>query len=81
MFAMFAQLFSALRVLFSATEKAAKSFENLTIWTEETSRSFAEEARITRKAKYLQLLEETGVNEDEVVLLPAPVFPRLKQKL
>jgi hypothetical protein len=52
---------AALTMLFSAAEKGAKSLDHLAGWAEETAGAFADEARITRKAKHAALLTQTGV--------------------
>lgn len=49
------QLFSALTVLFSATEKFAKSLDDLATWTEEGTASFVNESRVERKKQLADL--------------------------
>ena len=60
MFKMFNQLFSALFVLFSAAEKAAKSLDNLASIGEEMSGAYADEQRIARAAKLAALNKEAA---------------------
>lgn len=52
------QLFVAITVFFSATEKVANAVNHLATWSEETAAQFADEARINRAKQLAQLKAE-----------------------
>lgn len=66
MFAMFAQVFTTVSVLFAALEKFAHAFSHLGTWGEETAGAFSDESRINRRAKMDALRKKTGVTEEQV---------------
>lgn len=60
---MFAQFFSFITTLFSAAEKLAKAGDHLATWSEESAGTFADEARIQRKARHIAMLKEFDLTE------------------
>jgi hypothetical protein len=62
------QFCAAVSTLFAAAEKGAKALDHLAGWSEETAGAFADEARITRRAKLNALRSQTGVTEAEVAI-------------
>jgi len=67
MFSMFKQMFTALTVLFAATEKMAKAIDNLATVGEEMSANYLEESRIENQVRIAQL------RKDNKKLLAVPV--------
>ena len=66
MFAMFAQVFTTISVLFAALEKFANAFSHLGTWGEETAGAFSDESRINRAAKMAAMRQKTGITEAQV---------------
>lgn len=61
MFEMFKALFRAITVLFGATEKLAKSADNMCGWLEDTSGAFSDKARLERQHDTTVLLAQFGI--------------------
>lgn len=73
MFKMFGQLFATIQLFFMGMEKFAAGFNHLGDWGNETMASFADEARILRRAKMRDLMAEHGLDTVPVAVLKAPV--------
>lgn len=58
MFKMFAQLFSAMTVMFQGLESFAKSFASLGTWADQTAAAFADEAAQQRQIKAANAAKE-----------------------
>lgn len=61
MFAALNQFFTAVTVFFSAFEKTAKAVEHLATWSEESAGAFADQARIDRADKLMEMQAASGV--------------------
>ena len=59
MFAMFRHLFAAIASFFAAAEKLGSAANHLGTWADESAGAFADEARIQRAQKKLQLDHDT----------------------
>lgn len=60
MFAMLRQFFQAFMVLFAATEKVAKSFDNLATIGQEMSEGYLNEYRLEQEIKLKRLKSEAA---------------------
>lgn len=70
MFNAFQQLCTALTVLFTAFEKIASAISHLATWSDEAAGSFADEARVQRKAKLAALNSKHSTTVPESLNLP-----------
>lgn len=67
--AMLKQLWTAFTVLFLAFEKGAASLNHLATWAEETTGTFADEARIARSQR-IAALESAGIQPSSATAKP-----------
>lgn len=55
MFAAIAQFFTTITTLFGAVDRGAKAIDHLAQWAEESSGAFADQARVERQARLVEL--------------------------
>lgn len=70
MFQMFRQLFATISSFLSAAEKLGTATNHLSTWAEESAGAFADEARITRAQKKIQLDAHTNAIQTRIAATP-----------